>query len=324
MNASQAKQLPLPEIMARLGYQPIQERKGGYQLWYLSPFRSETEPSFVTSYLGGKWIWNDFGDIGGTVIDFIMRHENLTSVKEALSFLDHMFKGHHLQKPISPPVGVKREDPMEQPNLFSFKQQGREAAPRAQNERELEFLDAHAISNPIIYQYLEQERCIPKELAARYLLEVKYGNIKSGKEYFAFGMRNEKDGFEIRAASSQYSFKSALKIRDITVIRGQSPERRSVNIFEGMTDFLSLMVMYNCDQLSGDSIIMHSLSSFKRSREVIEREGYDTIYTFLDNNQAGQGGTEKFQQAFPGKVQSQSDLFAPHTDLNDALVANSQ
>ena len=323
MNTAQAKQLSLPEIMARLGYQPVQERKRGYQLWYLSPFRHETEPSFVTSYLGGKWIWNDFGDIGGTVIDFIMRHENLTSVKEVLSFLNDMFKGHHFHKPAVPNAGVKREDPMEQPNLFSFKQQGREAAPRAPLERELQFLDAHAISNPIIYQYLEQERCIPKELADHYLLEVKYRNIKSHKEYFAFGMRNESDGFEIRAASSQYSFKSALKVRDITLIRGQSRERRSVNIFEGMTDFLSLMVMYNCYQLSGDSIVMHSLSSMKRTRDIIQREGYNTLYTFLDNNEAGQRGTEKFREAFPNKVQSQSDLFAPYTDLNDALVANS-
>lgn len=322
MNSSQAKLLPLPEIMARLGYHPVKERKGGYQLWYRSPFRSEKDASFVTSFIGGKWIWNDFGDTGGTVIDFVMRHENYVSVKDALTFLDHMFQGHLFEKPTSKRVGAIREKPMEHATLFSFNQQGREAAPVAPQERDLEFLTAHPISNPIIYHYLEEERYIPKEIVDRYLVEVKYRNKGNGKEYFAFGMMNEGGGYEIRAASSQYSFKSALIVRDITLIRGMSPDRKTVNIFEGMTDFLSLLVMMNTGNLSGDSIIMHSLSSFTRVSDVIGKEGYTTINTFLDNNKAGQEGTAKFQEAFPGQVISQSEMFAPHVDLNDALVSN--
>jgi hypothetical protein len=323
MNSHQAKKLSLPDIMSRLGYEPVRIKKGGYQYWYLSPFRSEKEPSFVTSYLGGKWIWNDFADTGGTVIDFIMRHESLTSVKDALTFLGNMYQGHLFDRHQSQSRGVKKMQAQTAPDLFSFKQQGREAAPRAQNERELEFLDAYRISNPVIHHYLEQKRAIPARIADIYLKEVKYRNTKSGKDYFAFGMENESGGYEIRAASDSYSFKSALIKRDISLIPGSSPERGIVNIFEGMTDFLSLHVLMGVTQLAGDSIVMHSLSSFQRSCEFIDKKGYKTINTFLDNNASGEKGTRRFQEAYPDRVHPQNDMFANHTDLNDALVANS-
>lgn len=317
MNAAQAKQLSLPEIMSRLGYQPVKERKGGYELWYLSPFRSEKEPSFITSYLGGKWIWNDFGDIGGTVIDFVMRHENYNSVKDALHFLDAMFQGHLFEKPASSRVGALNT----QPNLFSFKQQGRAAAPQSPPDSDLKLLDAYPIRSAIIYQYLEKERHIPRFLVDRYLVEVKYLNRQKGREYFAFGMRNESGGYEIRAASDQYSFKSALNGRDITLIRGKKPDSHTVNVFEGMTDFLSLLVMMETDNLSGDSLILHSLTSFAKAEAVIHREGYQVMNGFLDNNKAGQDGTARFQEHFPSQFVSYSRCFVPYTDLNDALRA---
>lgn len=322
MNTAQAKLLSLPDLMSRLGYEPVKTRKGGHELWYKSPFRNEEEASFVTSYIRGKWIWKDFGDIGGTVVDFAMRHENTNSVKEALTFLSYMFQGHLFEKTYSNRVGEIKEKPMEQASLFSFNQQGRAATPNFLESKELEFLDAQAIHNPIIHDYLEKERGIPAWLADLYLVEVRYRNTTKGKDYFAFGMKNESGGYEIRAASSQFSFKSALNGRDITLIRGQSPGRRAVNVFEGMTDFLSLLVMMGTRNLSGDSIIMHSLSSFPRAVEVIRGENYQTINTFLDNDTSGQQGLVKFQETFPDIVKSQSDLYAPYQDVNEALMAN--
>jgi hypothetical protein len=56
MNTDQAKQLSLPELLAKLGHKPIKETKGGFELWYNSPFRKENDASFHTSFIGGKWI----------------------------------------------------------------------------------------------------------------------------------------------------------------------------------------------------------------------------------------------------------------------------
>lgn len=317
MNSLQAKQLSLPDIMSRLGYEPVKTVKGRQELWYKSPFRQEEEPSFHTSYLGGKWIWNDFGDIGGTVIDFVMRHEGYTSVKEALEFLEGMFQGHFFARQ-SHRTG---EGQGEEPGLFSFQQQTADAAPQGETVKELEFIAAHAISNPVIHQYLERGRGIPQALADRYLKEIEYRNRRSGKTYFAFGMQNESGGYEIRAATDRYPFKSALIVRDITLIPGSSGGR-SVNVVEGMVDFLSLCAMYNTLQLTNDTIILHSLSSFDRAVEKIRQQSYTVINLFLDNDTPGRNGTQEFINLFGSQAQDQSELYRNYRDVNEALVDN--
>lgn len=316
MNSEQAKQISLPDLLEQLGHIPVKTAKAGRELWYRSPFRDEKEPSFHTSFLGGKWIWNDFGDIGGTVIDFVMRYEGLTSVKDALSYLDDKFP-HSFPLFDSP----KREST----NFFSFQQQhGREAASNFSENRKLEFISAKPLTNSLILSYLTRERHLSEVLAKVYLREVKYRNLDTGKEYFAFGMENQSGGYEIRVASDKYSFKSALKARDITVIAGKNPDDKTVNIFEGMTDFLSFLVMMNASNLSGDTVIMHSLSSFGKAAEHIRKQDYKTIKTYLDNNKPGQECTERFCEEFGVLVVPQSEVFAPYTDLNDALRAHSK
>jgi hypothetical protein len=50
MNAAQAKKIPLKEILAKLGFQPIKTFKGGEELAFLSPFRKEKERKPATKY----------------------------------------------------------------------------------------------------------------------------------------------------------------------------------------------------------------------------------------------------------------------------------
>jgi len=288
MNVKEAKRLNLPAILEKLGYKPVRETKNGNELWYLSPFRTEHEPSFHTSFIGGKWIWNDFGDSGGTVIDFVMRHENFSSVKQALGFL-------------------KRLDQ----HNFSF-QPPKKAKPI---QRELELLSVEAITNPVILDYLTKQRALDKAICITYLQEIYYRNKNTGKTYFGFGMQNESGGYEVRVASDQYPFKSALVKKDISLIKAE-PE--AVHIFEGMTDFLSLLTIR---KLEGASIIMHSLSSFQRTVDVIRQNGYQQIYTYLDNNKAGREHTEKFQAEFDDKVLPQNELYKGHEDVNAYLKA---
>jgi len=318
MNTDQAKKLSLPDLLAKLGHHPVSEKKGGYELWYRSPFREEKDPSFHTSFIGGKWIWKDFGDTGGTVIDFAMRYQEQqcrpTSIKEALAFLSDLFQPGLFSTPPPPP----RPNPA--PDLFSFHQQPhREAVENFSENRQLEFIDALPLRKPLILSYLANERHIPPALALRYLREVRYRNLATGKEYFAFGMENQAGGYEIRVASSQYNFKSALKARDITLIPGSDPT--SASVFEGMTDFLSLLAMTGRGTLPEDAIIMHSLSSYRRAADAIQARAYASIKTYLDNNAPGQETTERFKTDFGQKVFPQSQTFAPHTDLNDALRA---
>ena len=313
MNIEEAKKLSLPELLAKLGHEPVRTRKNGYELWYCSPFREEKEPSFHTSFLGGKWIWKDFGDKGGTVIDFVMRHEEYTAVSDALNYLNRSF-GSGGQRPSSPKAAPA-------PDLFSFQQPPHREAVENFLEREHEFLEAYPIKNPVIMAYLNGERCIPAPIAKRYLQEVRYKHIPTGKEFFGFGMKNQSAGWEVRPASSRYKFKTPLIARDITVILGTSAEHSTAHIFEGMTDFLSYLVLTGAEQLTDDAIVMHSLSSYNRAASYIHAQNYEHLRTYLDNDKAGYQGTERFKADFGAKVLPQGERFATYKDLNLYLQA---
>lgn len=317
MNITQANNLDFPELLSRMGFEPVSIKKGGDQLIYHSPFREDKSPSFNISK-GEKylWVWNDFGDSGGTVIDFILRYQGHSNFKKALRYLESFYTGTPKVSPKPKRVGESQQ------NLFSSYGQSAQQSPQILADRELEFTGATPVANPLIYRYLIKERRIPRSLISRYLLEVRYFNKKMDKEFFAFGMKNRSGGYEIRAASDEYKFKSALIARDITIIEGSQPLRSSLNIVEGMTDFLSLCAMYGVQELAGDTIILHSLSSYSRAAEFIKSRAYAKIYTFLDNDEAGQKHTERFKEEFGQLVVSQSSLFAPHEDLNAALKAN--
>lgn len=305
MNSDQTKQLSLPDILSRLGYEPIKSTKGGNEHWYFSPFRKESEPSFHTSFLGGQWIWNDFGDGGGNIIDFVMRYEGYSKVSEALQFLAQLYQS----SPSSPMPNSKKP--------FSSFQKRHEV-----EEKQLEFIKAIEIQHPAIIQYLTQTRKIDEVIARKYLKEVWYRNKTNGKEFFAFGMENRSGGYEIRSAQDEYPFKSALIKRDISVIPGFKSGNGVVNVFEGMTDFLSLLTMMNTDNLAGDSIIMHSLSSFEKTKRLLQDQQYKSIHTYLDNNPSGEKYTGNFVELLNEKVKNESFMFLPFEDLNDFLRIN--
>lgn len=313
MNSEQAKHLNFPDLLQTLGHAPVKILKNGRELWYPSPFRNEKDPSFHIS-VGrlGFWIWKDFGDQGGTIIDFAMRYANVSTVREALAFLDR-----HANAPAR-----TRSHDQDQTRLFSFHQQDhREAVENFSADRQLELIEAHPIQSPAILSYLTHERGISVELARRYLVEVKYRNLAVGKQFFGFGMRNESGGYEVRVALPNHKFKSAITARDITVIPGSEPGSGTVSVFEGMTDFLSLLVLQGKHHLQEDAIIMHSLSSHGRTVEYLKEQPYSQVKTYFDNNQAGQKGTERMRAELGPVVVPYSGVFAPHVDLNDALRA---
>lgn len=315
MNAKQAKELDFPALLSKFGFEPVKVTKGGRELWYCSPFREEKDASFHTSFVNGKWIWNDFGDCGGNVIDFIMRYKNMNSFAQAMDYLRSLY----------PNMRPRAHDPG-QGSLLSFRKANHKTREMLdginEHDRSLEFIEAHPIKHPAIFQYLEHERKIPAALARLYLEEVKYWNKDKGKQFFAFGMKNESGGYEIRAASDNYTFKSALSARDISLIAGRGGEVDTVNVFEGMTDFLSLLVMLKTQRLQAPALVMHSVSSFSRAASHIHKCNYKTINTFLDNNKGGQKATNRFIETFGSSVFNRSPCFAPHTDLNDALRAD--
>ena len=160
MKADQANNIDLPDLLSRLGHEPVSIQKSGNELWYRSPFRTEKEASFHISK-GRKyaWVWKDFGDEGGTVIDFIMRLHGHRNLRKVLSYLTSIYPDNTKILPSPKRAGGSQN----QPTLFSF--HGQEAElPNFSEDKDLKFIKAHEVRNPVIYRYLTLKRAIPRKI----------------------------------------------------------------------------------------------------------------------------------------------------------------
>jgi len=283
MNAEQAKKIALEEYLQSYNITPV--RRQGNNLWYMSPFREETDPSFKVNL--NKNLWHDFGnDEKGNIIKLAMILHRTDSVAQALKSIED--KIPHI-KPLS----------------FSFRQQ------EAFNA--LEDIKVKPLENEALVQYLN-ERMIPTGLAQRYCKEVYY--TCHGKPYFAIAFPNEQGGYDTQ---NKY-FKGCIAPKAITTIdNGKS----SCCVFEGFIDFLSYLVLklrHNSDQSlfkEKDYFILNSVSNTSKLLERLEK--YERIYCYLDNDQAGIHSTNEIRKRYGSTVSDQSTQYKEYKDVNDFL-----
>lgn len=300
MNAKQANQIKLTEIMNSLGYSIQHKHKGGNELAYLSPFRNESKGSFYINSV--KNVFFDQGSgAGGTVVDFALEYLSSkgmkSNVSEALYWLKNL--GCH--------------DNLTEDFFVS------DSKPKVE-QRDLEFIKATEIKNPIIFKYLKS-RMIPEHLVSKYLKEIHYRNKKTGKIYFGFGIENLSGGYEIRSAGDNPTFKSSIINKDISFIKGRE-EGGSINIFEGTVDYLSLMVLQNIDHLKHDTIVTHSLSSLNRVIDFLNKNKYTKLNLWVDNDKAGQYFKSKIKGSLEEQIVDFSNLYNQYNDLNLYLINN--
>ena len=150
------------------------------------------------------------------------------------------------------------------------------------NNPNLQFIQALPLKSKTIFSYLKG-RGISGKLAAKYLSVVKYRNKrKPGREFFGFGWQNIHGIWEVRSASDQTKFKTALGQKGITVLSGSEKSRAGeFTVIEGMTDFLSLCTYFNADSLKGTAIILNGLELFNEASAYIENQNGTSIALFL-------------------------------------------
>lgn len=82
MNIEQAKSIELTDYLHSIGCVPIKQQ--GVSLWYLSPLRAESEPSFKINLNRNEWY--DFGaGVGGDIIRLVMNTstDNIRAILES-------------------------------------------------------------------------------------------------------------------------------------------------------------------------------------------------------------------------------------------------
>lgn len=305
MNCEQANNIDILELLERLGFKP--QRKIGKEYQFTSPFRPyEKKGSFFVSHKG--WFDHAEGEGSNSNVDLIKKYLELqgkpSSISEVLIFIKSLGFGGGDTK-----------------NLFVS--DSTKILIEEDEESDLELIRSKPVEHPAIFEYLES-RGISKGLIKKYLVEVDYKNRKlNNKVFFAFSIPNHLGGFEIRSASSKYVFKSSLIAKSFSFIKGQGGNS-TLSVFEGVTDFLSLLTLYNSQSLSGDALILNSLSSAKKAIEFIGEQNYTKIHLWLDNDEAGKKMCARFQNELSGDVSDESYRYAPHKDINQALVAQNR
>jgi hypothetical protein len=293
MNINQAQQIPLATLLSRLGYTPVKTYKGGVELAFRSPFRQETTASFFVNV--HKNVWNDFGDSGGTVLDFVMRYRS-TDARGALNYLETIFGNSFspLETQITPPQYF---DALKAETLI------------------LEQIKPFGTS-PSLTDYIVQQRKINATVASQYLKEVHFKNVENGKRYFAAAFGNNAGGFEIRNAF----FKSSINGKDMTFLKGVNSD--SVAIFEGFVDFLSFLTLKKLRQAETDILVLNSIVFKEKAVTFIKEKKYAAAEMWLNNDKAGKETLHFFIENTNCAVIPQNHLYLDFNDLNEFLVFN--
>jgi hypothetical protein len=291
MNTQQAKRIPLQDILSRLGHQPAKQVRG--ELWYCSPFRPETVPSFKINT--ERNVWYDFGEgDGGNVLDFVMKFHKVGTVSEALSHLGAF------DQPVFPsfaPVAATSSLPV---------------APKPVERPEVV---VKPLQHKALINYLAG-RGIPSELAARYIDEIHY--TRDGKDYFALGFRNASDGYELR---NPY-FKGTHGPKDITILQGLGSPSETLSVFEGFLDFLSAQVAGVLSQPLPTVIVMNSTALKDRTVAAIRESGASRVDLYLDHDKTGRDITSYLRQELTGlDIADCAGLYVGHKDFNEYLTA---
>ena len=190
--------ISIKQYLDNKGVSPVKDR--GYYGMYLSPLRSDDNPSFKVDF--DKDLWYDFGtNEGGSIVDLVMKLENCSLV-EAFRKLEDPFSFH-------------RNNTL----VVSTKPVNRESA--------LTITDIQPITHPALMDYLK-ERSTNIDIAKQHCSELHYSI--ADKPYFAVGFRNDAGGWELR---NRY-FKGSTTPKNITTINNGND---TVMVFEGFIDF---------------------------------------------------------------------------------------
>lgn len=283
MTIEQAKNIAIAEYLQSYGITPV--RIQGNSLWYLSPLRTESEPSFKVNQSRNEWY--DFGlGKGGDIVTLAMQLHGTDSVAYALN-------------------AIESNTPNLKPLSFSFRQQ--------ESFDRFEDITVKPLGNGALLQFLA-ERQIPILLAGQVCQEVYYKH--NGKPYFAIAFGNEQGGYELR---NKY-FKGCFAPKAVTAIQNGAT---SCCLFEGFMDYLSYMVLKQHNN-PAPSIIKERdyfiLNSTSNTPKLLDRLAkYEQIYCYLDNDGAGMRTTLDIQQRYGARVSDQSVHYQGYKDLNDYL-----
>ncbi|WP_138990809.1 toprim domain-containing protein [Larkinella sp. C7] len=272
-----AKAVAIEDYLAYRGFKPASQR--GQRLVYYSPFRTESTPSFSVNTAINRY--KDFGssEAGDDVIRLVQQLNGCsfsTAVAELSQFAGLENKPH-----------------------FSFSGQIQHTAITE------EIHSVKLLANTHLIRYVESRK-ISFPIARRYCQEVYYS--QQGKNLFALGFANDRGGYALR---NGVGTKRNLGPAGYTTI--DVPKSTTINLFEGVFDFLSALEYYGRSTPTFPTLVLNSTTNLESALPVLE--SYKQINAFFDNDSAGQIALSKLSK-LELSIVNRSMLYANHKDFN--------
>ena len=283
--------VPVADILSHLGYS---DRHQG-DMFY-SPFRNEVSPSFHINHKANVWYDHGTG-VGGGVLDLVRLLTNC-SVREGLDFL----------------ASVKGVIP-ESANVTR-------ASSQTQKEPMINIIKTYSpVENETLKAYA-LNRGISGDILNRYCQEVVYEiKGKRNHRFYAIGFPNCEGGYVLRSTKQKRCTGNAPTWIDSNEKVSTIKSADTLYVFEGFMDFLSWKMM---DEFTFDSYDCCVLNSVTNLGKIIAKAAeYETVKTFLDNDDAGLRAFSQLAQALETtdvSISEMSGLYDGYKDLNEMLV----
>ena len=258
------------------------------EVYFFSPFRSETKASFCINVTKNKWFDHGLGQ-GGDLIELVRLMHGLSSRVAALRHLNRTQVGRPRKVAI---VRIPEKKPL--PTI-------------------------KPLTNPILLDYA-RGRGISDEVSQQWLGEVYYRPANQDRRVFALAFGNDSGGIELRNAK----FKGCLGPKAMTTLRVDANTMGAVSVFEGVFDFLSWLVENGRSTLPHDAVILNSTVCVDHCIEMINTGGYAHVHVYLDNDATGHESTARIRDGVQGPVVvDHSGVYCGHKDFNKYTCSKS-
>jgi len=314
MKIEQAKRIPIQKLAQDFGARYSHDDRQG-NIWYFSPFRpDEKTASFkINPNLN---TWHDFGmsstslhrkqGAGGDVIDLccdLHALDRRLGIKDALNILLKYVPGG-----IEKTVDTQTKYQPTKAKAYSA---------RYKILKQYDRITHYGLKDELV------RRKITIELAEIYLKQAQIIDTVRNSKYYVFLFENDKGGHEVIIPNPKRgtTFKTCIGAKASTRILNSDERTKSVDVFEGVFDFLSWLEIMGKKIPTNHSFILNSVSMAAEVAEKILafKDTAISVYLYLDNDEAGYQTThwmaELLQENF--SVGGMEQLYEGHKDLSE-------
>jgi hypothetical protein len=260
----------------------------GGRVFFYSPFRSETEPSFTVSRVSNHY--KDWGlDITdpashGDIINLVMSIENV----DFRTAMRHIEGDYQRQEP-------PKFEPVQETNMLPG----------------ILVMEEKEIKDKWLIGYIENRK-VDVDLCRRYCKELDvrfpYSKTDPDRLYSVIGFKNDSGGYEVRNSF----LKKSTRPKTISTIHGEIEDEWM--IFEGFFDYLSALQYFGVERFERKAVVLNTTAFLGSLYPMLAENKMNWMY--LDRDTTGRAKiADMTRLGIP--LTDCSYLYEEHKDFND-------